>query len=289
MKTFRIALILVVFWLVACNSRQPTPLSPIFIGATGSVRTIVATPTLMPSPTATAALSEEMIALSIVDGSPSSVHVPARQQLLIVAIDDEGYKNRCCKNVTWHIGYLNLKEKQFITIQSVLSGDYPESISWKPDGTQFIYTEISLGVPPRYSIVFRADGKEVFTARYGALWLQGGKYLSAITCEASNINWGIVHTIYDTDSWTKVCQICEGTSLGLAMECSNHSCSPSQECPPQEASTKKEQATVTSSQPNRYQAVLEDKEIRIIDSQTGKQNVYIIPGYHIVLGTWSPD
>ena len=41
-----------------------------------------------------------MIALAIVDASPALVHVPAQQQLLVVAIDDEGYKDRCCKETS---------------------------------------------------------------------------------------------------------------------------------------------------------------------------------------------
>jgi hypothetical protein len=64
MKTFRIALILIMLWMVACSSRLPTPLSPIFTEAPSPVRAKAATPTLMASPAAPVALPTHPLSVS---------------------------------------------------------------------------------------------------------------------------------------------------------------------------------------------------------------------------------
>ncbi len=44
-----------------------------------------------------------------------------------------------------------------------------------------------------------------------------------------------------------------------------------------------------SSNSNRYQTLIENYWLRIIDNQTGVEKTYVLPGYRFEIAAWSPD
>lgn len=224
--------------------------------------------------TATPAPPESAIQLNTIGNSSIQVVPPVHNQLLIVARADTG-------DSVYTIGLLNPVSQQFVPITRVESY-HPIEIEWKPDGTQFIYNTRGIGDRAAATWVFSADGTELFHNGMEASWIDNGRYLSVWTCQAPRMSPGNVFTVYDSVSWEEVCQRCDG-GVGAVMDCSGR-CTPEEECPSRSEAESQPQAQL----PGRYQATIENYWLQITDSDTGVEQVYVLPNHHIVAIAWSP-
>jgi hypothetical protein len=177
---------------------------------------------------------------------------------------------------------LDITNQRFIQLSRVKSYP-PDEIEWKPDGTQFIYNTRGIGVGASSTWIFQADGKELFHEGMSASWIGDGQYVSVWTGRAPNLSGGgTVSTVYDTDSWKAVCQLCYGQ--GVFMQC--YAPCAADGILPSEGTTEPDSYDQRT---KRYDVAMENKGLRIIDTTTGVEQTFVLPNHHVVMIAWSPN
>jgi hypothetical protein len=304
--------------LNACTSPPSTPtVTPLLPSNT---------PTATPRPTQTptpAAPPAGTTMLQVVDTSTVSVTLPVHGQLLIKACDKTVYDGPD-KMIPCFVGLLNLDDARVVQLFHFEDRRYHPrdslclEMTWSPDGRHFVCKQCDIGLFTCGFAVFRADGERQFDGGYIATWSPDGNYLEAITCVGNGLARAYTLSIYDASSWEKVCAI----SIGNAMVCYTNwggecelpladgrvwftapnnnyedwSCFEEKVCDEAGNCTqnyigltnqcpfRREYAT-----PSRYQVSIENYWLRVIDTETGSEKAFAIPGYRITNFAWSPE
>jgi len=218
--------------------------------------------------------------LKLVDTSRVSVALPISERLLVVARENSNGLEYTSTHY-YTIGYLDITNQRFIQLSRVKSYP-PVGIEWKPDGTQFIYNTRGIGVGASSTWIFQADGKELFQEGMSASWIGDGQYVSVWTGRAPNLSGGgTVSTVYDTESWEAVCQLCYGQ--GVFMQC--YAPCAADEILPSEGTTEPESYEQRT---KRYDVAIENKGLRVVNTITGIEQTFVLPNHHIVMMAWSP-
>lgn len=227
------------------------------------------------------------IVLEPVDVSQFPIDSPVKGKLLIKACDSIARNAREEDiSIPCILGLLDPENDQLTRLVSFADVQYrlcSWSMEWSPSGMQFL-CEQGFIHPGSFSVsAFGVDGKKAFEhVGRDAHWSLDGRYLTAATCFASNLNPGSVTTVFDTASWREVCQDVEG---GAIMDCHTWvgPCSP-------DVILDTVTYTKTPEPPdqNRYQVTIESDWLNIVDTKTNVKKIYFIPGYRIEVTAWSP-
>jgi hypothetical protein len=231
--------------------------------------------------------------LEVADVSQNVMTPPIHGQLLIRACEqitsDSDYDRYDCD-----LGLLDLEKERLVRlVRSEGEGEYSE-IVWSPDGMQFSYhNSFSLFVGSSPTVIYCADGREQCNLdSYDAgSWSADARRYGAWTCRAPNLNPGNLFVVYDAVSWEPIRWVNESP-----MECRVEiphcslpsSCFPEEEAP-REAESESRAMAPKEYESDRYQATIEDKGLRVIDTKTNTEKTYVIPGYRIMTIAWAPS
>ncbi len=275
-------LTVVVIFLISCSSR-PAPRVAI-TSTVNRPNTVDVHPAsaIVPTASHTPAPPQGAISLKPISPSQMAISLPVQKQLAVVARESTDEYS-----VYYVIGLLDPDTARFVQFERFKTIHVPFSIEWNPDGTQFIYNDWDIGPDSRNATVYRADGSKSFHPGIYAHWTQDGRYLGAWICFGSPSNPYSAYAGYDAKSWTKVCQLCEMSGLNGCYSC-DYVCSDKASI--EELPSEWQQAQATESPtPHRYQTLIENDWLRIVDTRTGNEKIYVIPGYRFKIVAWSPD
>lgn len=227
----------------------------------------------------------------------------------------DSYERGNFEYVPCAIGFMDFDRAQWIQIYRFDNTRfYPESspcgwLKWSPDGTQFICEQGFVGIYTYQFNVFRADGKRQFDGQYIASWSPDGQYVYAISCVGNGLQPGHTLSVYDADSWEKVCTLNSGSVYWCPI-------SPDTECrlllkdhrtlvitladnhkfyetiyddKGDYLSTREITFEQKDFQSQRYRVTIENCWLRVVDTRTGTERTLRIPGYCITNIAWSPN
>lgn len=275
-------LIVAVIFLASCST---TPVPRVTITPTANqTNTVDVRPvsTIVPTASHTPAPPQGAISLEPISPSQTAISLPVHKQLAVVVRENtDEYVGH------YAAGLLDPDTERFVQFEQFKTSHVPFSIEWNPDGTQFIYNDWDIGPDSRSATVYRADGSKSFHPGIYAHWTQDGRYLGAWICVGSPSNPYSAYAGYDAKSWTKVCQLCEMSGFNGCYRC-DYVCSEPASIEGVSRAWRQAQAS-ESPTPHRYQTLIESDWLRIIDTQTGNEKTYVMPGYRFKIVAWSPD
>ncbi len=258
------------------------------------------------------------ITLQVVDASQVPVTSPVHGKLLIEACENTPYiMPRDPHTISCFLGLLDedklirIVEYRFV-VYGLASSLCDYGLDWSPDGTQFLCVENHSGeITTASFVVFDVNGRKKFSDTYLPSWSPDGRYLSVMTCTGSHTEPASGETIYDAYSGEKICSVVAGSYMacsGDKSECkvplidgriwqlkgrskSNDNidsfiCDQKTGCLPAATVIEQQQHPKLS---DRYKVSIVDGELRILDTNTGVEKIYVVPEYRVKEFAWSPD
>lgn len=221
--------------------------------------------------------------LKMANASQNVVTLPVHGQLLLRACKQVATSGDRDDKYDCDLGLLDLENERLVRLAH-LEGERAQSeIVWSPDGMQFSYHNDCCMMGPYLdtTVIYRADGTEQYNLLSfdAGSWSADANYFIAWTCYGPHIDPGYATSVHDAVSWERLCAVCEG------MTCANTTglptCSRPSDCLPEKEAPKEYES-------ERYQAIIEDIGLRVVDSKTNTEEVYAMPGYRIMTIAWAP-
>jgi hypothetical protein len=193
---------------------------------------------------------------------------------------------------TWIIFSLNSKAKRSFHIRHY--GD----IAWSPDGRYFVSKEC-VGNYPQPASIYSVYDASTWSKVASVGWthpMAGCAYNSPIQSQFADqyCNNDITWNYHSQPSSSLYCRLPledgRGWLLAVGGGLRSMLCTSPAECPDIETAELAEYSySQNRFQSERYQAMVENYWLRMVDTETGVQTTYVIPEYRIVTIAWSPD